>query len=199
MFIHQHRYTKANTVDRIIIIIIITILKKYQFPSAGWREGSCLTTASPGWCLTGEGRSTSSQAWRPGLSPLHNAKGITQNEQSHDEINDNVRSNTPQATLFTENEEVGKQKYSSSKEDPYQREYRRRSRLTSLLVVKTVRWSAWHSPFKQKIRICQHLCDFKRTLKGLLSQKKYLVYFINICSAATVSPLVPFWEYPLNL
>lgn len=56
-----------------------------------------------------------------------------------------------------------------------------------------------HVTFKQKIQICQHFYDFKRTLKGLLSQKEYLVYFTNICRAATAAPLVPFWEYQLNL
>lgn len=41
--------------------------------------------------------------------------------------------------------------------------------------------------------------DFKRTLKVLLSQKEYLVYFTNMCSTATATPLVPFREYHLNL
>lgn len=85
------------------------INKKYQFPSGEWWEGSRLTTASPEWYLTGEGRSTSSPAWCPGLPTLHNATHTAWAIQWWNKWQ------TPHKELIDWKGRSGKQKYFSPK------------------------------------------------------------------------------------
>lgn len=153
--------TKANTVE--IIIIIIIIIKKYQFPSAAWWEGSRLTTASPEWYLTGEGRSTSSQAWCPGLLSLQNATHSAQHEQLNDEISDSVSTNAPQGSNLLKMREtrifqLKRGSFSKRGQIAFASNFATSSQNKKVVTLTFSRHKmpdGNHVTFKQKIQICQ--------------------------------------------